>query len=358
MVKQVNNEALHHDHDFFIQWHLTEKCNLKCSHCYQSGSCSEELSFNEIKEVISEVSDTLRAWTGEQGINFSSAFNVTGGEPFLRTDLFKILEEIKSYDFEIYILSNGTLINREKAGILKNIGISGVQVSIEGPEGLHDVIRGKGSYKRSVDGVKHLLDNGIEVTLNMTLSNLNYDYVNESISIAANMGVQKMGFSRLVPAGRGRKLLSEMVDTERIRHLYDSLQDVNIKGLDIVTGDPVASQNKCRSNENMGYTAYGGCAAGISGLTFRPDGTINPCRRLSIPIGNIRKDSIREVWAESEVLNQLRDRSQYNENCRTCSRWGGCRGCRAIAYAYSQSRGGNDYLSEDPQCFMYESSKT
>jgi radical SAM protein with 4Fe4S-binding SPASM domain len=344
MVIQVNNEKLSKEYDFFIQWHLTEKCNLRCSHCYQSETCNDELSFNEIKAVIAEVSDMLNAWTADHGISFSRTINVTGGEPFLRPDFFRILEEIRNYGFEIYVLSNGTLIDREKAYMLSKIGISGIQISIEGPESLHDIIRGKGSYDQSVKGVQHLLDSCIDVTLNMTLSNMNYNYLKEMISIAENMGVQKLGFSRLVPTGRGKQFIGEMIDTDKIKELYDSLRVTDVKGLDIVTGDPVASQNAFRTNENLGYTAYGGCAAGISGLTLRPDGTINPCRRLSIPIG--------------DVLNQLRDKKQYNEKCRTCKRWAGCRGCRAIAYAYSQSRGGNDFLAEDPQCFMHENQVT
>ncbi len=104
----------------------------------------------------------------------------------------------------------------------------------------------------------------------------------------------------------------------------------------------------------MGYTAKGGCAAGVSGLTIRPDGTMNPCRRLNIPIGNLRKDSIRDIWATSEVLCSLRDKSKYKGKCGKCNRWANCRGCRAIAYAYSQSVGKNDFLAEDPQCFIDE----
>jgi radical SAM protein with 4Fe4S-binding SPASM domain len=96
----------------------------------------------------------------------------------------------------------------------------------------------------------------------------------------------------------------------------------------------------------------GGCAAGVSGLTILPDGTITPCRRLPIPIGNARTDSLREVWATSSVLNRLRDKSAYKGKCKKCIRWFQCKGCRAIAYAYSQSKGKGDFLAEDPQCFI------
>src|SRR4030043_2182878 len=120
--------------EFFIQWHLTERCNLRCKHCYQTERNIEEMHLSEINEVISEVSEMLNAWSENYDIYFSTSFNVTGGEPFLHQDIFRILEEIKRKEFDIYILSNGTLINRERAKRLLDLAVKGVQVSIEGPE--------------------------------------------------------------------------------------------------------------------------------------------------------------------------------------------------------------------------------
>jgi radical SAM protein with 4Fe4S-binding SPASM domain len=71
-----------------------------------------------------------------------------------------------------------------------------------------------------------------------------------------------------------------------------------------------------------------------------------------IPLGNIRRDSLREVWAASGVLRRLRDRESYKGKCGKCVHWASCRGCRAIAYAYSRSRGGDDPMAEDPRCFI------
>jgi radical SAM protein with 4Fe4S-binding SPASM domain len=339
-------------HDFFIQWHLTERCNLRCSHCYQGNADKNELSFSEIRNVLDEVRETLKEWTDIYGISFSSSFSITGGEPFLRRDLLQVLEEVRKEGIDIYILSNGTLIDKNRAEALSRLGVKGVQVSIEGPREIHDRIRGKGSFTRAIKGVRHLLDAGIRVTLNVTLSDMNVDHVRELVAIAAKEGVQHLGFSRLVPCGRGREMLHNMMDTQKVKEIYQSLLSVRAEGLEIVTGDPIASQMDLKANTDMGYTACAGCAAGISGLTLRPDGTINPCRRLDIPIGNIRNDSLREIWATSEVLNSLRDKSQYKGKCGSCSRWAVCRGCRAIAYAFSLSKGEADYLAEDPQCFI------
>jgi AdoMet-dependent heme synthase len=340
-------------HDFFIQWHLTERCNLSCSHCYQSGHRTDELSFAEIREVASEVSDMLKAWSEIYGIAFSPSFNITGGEPFLREDLFDILDHLGGRGFELYLLTNGTLIDREKATRLAMTSVKGVQVSIEGPEEIHEAIRGKGSFASSLRGVSFLLDAGITVTLNATLSDINAGHFSEMVALASSIGAQRLGFSRLVPSGRGAALIEKMIDKERVRKIYEEIFSLKPEHLEIVTGDPVASQMSTEAGiGDQGAVPTGGCAAGLSGLTFLPDGTITPCRRLFIPVGNVRKDSLREVWATSDVLNALRDRSRYKRKCGSCRRWAVCRGCRAIAYAYALSKGEDDFLAEDPQCFM------
>jgi radical SAM protein with 4Fe4S-binding SPASM domain len=89
----------------------------------------------------------------------------------------------------------------------------------------------------------------------------------------------------------------------------------------------------------------------VSGLTLLPDGTILPCRRLPVPLGNVRRDRLREIWAASPVLEALRDKTRYHGKCGSCKRWALCRGCRAIAYAWSRAQGAPDFLAPDPQCF-------
>ncbi|MEW6601644.1 MAG: radical SAM protein [Nitrospirota bacterium] len=339
--------------DFFIQWHLTERCNLRCVHCYQTGGQMKEMTLPEIKDTIREISDTLDIWMNTYGINFTPSVNLTGGEPFLKDDIFEILDEFRIRGFEIYLLTNGILINAEIAKRLRALDIKGVQVSIEGPKEIHESIRGRDSFSSSLRGVTNLLEAGLEVTLNATLSYLNASHFEDLFQLSSAIGVQKLGFSRLVPSGRGETLLKEMLKTEEVRELYDRIFGVNIDGLDIVTGDPVASQfRRGIDNRDSGDIALGGCAAGISGLTILPDGTLLPCRRLPVPIGNILKDSLREVWATSEVLNALRDRSMYKGKCGSCHKWANCRGCRAIAYAYSNAQGRGDILAPDPQCFL------
>ncbi len=347
--------------DFLIQWHLTERCNLRCRHCYQGDRVPGEMSLPGINGVLDEVADTFHAWEDAYGIPFSPSFNITGGEPFVRTDLAHILEAIAKKRYEVFLLTNGTLVNRDRARMVADAGVKGVQVSIEGPDDIHDSIRGEGSFDRSIDGIDHLLDAGLRVTVNVTLSRLNARCMKKVVSFASHMGVHRVGFSRLVPCGRGGALADHMLEPGEVKELYQSLFSLELRNLEIVTGDPVAAQmkpayasrkkNGKKTNATGEPIPRGGCAAGVSGLTFLSDGTITPCRRLGIPIGNLREDAIREVWAASPVLEALRDKSRYKGKCGACGRWENCRGCRAVAYAHSCSQGRGDFLADDPQCF-------
>jgi len=283
--------SINESHEFFIQWHLTERCNLKCTHCYQSSNPGTELSFAEVEAAVDEVSDMLVAWTAQYGLSFSPSFNITGGEPFLRKDIFDILGIISNRGYEIYLLSNGTLISKEKAQALALLGIRGVQVSIEGPEVIHEQIRGKGSFSQSLSGIRNLLDAGLNVSLNVTLSELNAGYFLDLVSLASSLGVRRLGFSRLVPAGRGETLIPSLLAKDKVRKIYEQIFSLEVKGLEIVTGDPVASQMRSAfDGADAGPVPKGGCAAGLSGLTLLPDGTVVPCRRLFLPRGNVRRD--------------------------------------------------------------------
>jgi radical SAM protein with 4Fe4S-binding SPASM domain len=338
--------------DFFFQWHLTERCNLSCRHCYQSGGEVAELSTDEARELLAEVREMLDEWRETYGVNFSPSCNITGGEPLLRDDLFPIIEESIAAGFAPFLLTNGTLIDRTTAQELKRVGVRGVQVSMEGPEAIHDTIRGPGSFQAASRGVEALVAAALPVTINVTLSRMNAGAMEEVPTIARNLGATRLGFSRYVPAGQGLSLLSQALSPAELYPLYQKLLSQQPPGIDIVTGDPMANQLNQSAPASPAPLPVGGCAAAVSGITIMADGTLVPCRRLPIPIGNIRHDSLRQLWATAPLLVALRDQSQYEGKCASCKRWGDCRGCRAIAYGYSLATGSENPLAADPHCFI------
>jgi len=338
--------------DFFIQWHLTENCNLSCRHCYQGERSADTISLPNFRKIVMEITDMISTWSDAYGVAFSRSMNITGGEPFLMGDFGAFLREVKKNNFDCYVLTNGTLITDDSSKMLADLGINGVQVSIDGPEDVHDSIRGKGSFALSAEGIERLVDAGVPVTLNVTLSRLNAPSVKQIIAFGSHIGASRIGFSRLVPAGKGQKLRSHVLHAAEVKEIYRSLFSLEIRALEIVTGDPIAAQMKNRSDGDAGNVAVCGCSAGVSGLTILPNGNVTPCRRLPVSLGNVQKDSLRDIWITSPVLGALRDRSRYKGKCGICVRWAHCRGCRAIAFAHSRSRGLEDYLADDPQCFF------
>lgn len=340
--------------EFFLQWHLTERCNLRCSHCYQSGHNGDELTLAEIEATASEAAAMIDAWQRLYGVTIARSCNVTGGEPLLYADLETVLMRLAAAGFELYLLSNGTLIDPNWAQRLAACQVRGVQISIEGPEAIHDRIRGAGSYGAALRGCRLLRAAGVPVSFNLTLSRFNADHVEEVLAAAASVGVARVGVARLVPSGAGAQLQEQMLTAHAAAAVYRRLFALTVSGVEVVTGDPVAAQLRDggAALPLAGSAACGGCAAGVAGLTILPDGTLLPCRRLPVALGNVRHDDLREVWASSPVLNQLRDQSCYQGKCASCPRWSLCRGCRAIAYAVSAGTDGADYLAADPQCFL------
>jgi radical SAM protein with 4Fe4S-binding SPASM domain len=342
-----------HPLDFFFQWHLTEKCNLHCLHCYQEKGRFEELTFPEIKETLNEISQMLEDWSNDYVLAFQTSINVTGGEPFLRPDLFLILEEMVQQGYDLYLLSNGTLLDRDTARRLSRLPVQGVQISLEGLEETHDALRGKGSFSGAVKGIGHLVEAGIPVTINTTLSEINREQFLGMVPLAQSLGAQRLGFSRLIPAGQGALLSSELLRPGQVRELYQEIQALTPAGLELISGDPLYRQLEAGvDQEDRGSTPLGGCAAGVSGLTLMADGTVTPCRRLPIPLGNVRRDSLRELWSSSPILEKLRDKDSYQGKCGRCRRWAACRGCRAMAYAVSRTGDRTRLTGEDPQCFL------
>ncbi len=131
----------------WVSVNLTLKCNLKCTMCTTCYDMASELSCAEVKDII----DQTALW----GVK---VFNPLGGEPFMRPDLEEILEHACSKDFYITLTTNGTLINRKRAAALADIPASKLHfnVSLDGPEDVHDEIRGEGMFRRAMKGYHRL----------------------------------------------------------------------------------------------------------------------------------------------------------------------------------------------------------
>lgn len=345
------------DFDFFIQWHLTERCNLRCRHCYQQRRKPRELSIGELKQQIDGATDMLRAWEEEYDISLSPSIHFTGGEPFLYKGIWEVVTHARESGYKIAILTNGCLITAEDAERASAIGIVDIQISIEGTPGIHDGIRGPGSFAQAAKGARLFIDAGNCVSANMTLSRLNIKSVEDTVQIARDIGFSGIGLSRLVPCGSGENLLDCLLTPQEIKSTYQRILALNSPSFEIASGDPLAGVISGFQPSPESTLALSGCSAGFSGVTITSDGSVMPCRRIGLKIGNLRKTSLRQIWSTSQVLRRLRQRESYKGKCGKCSLWPSCRGCRAVAYAYSKMQGTPDLFADDPQCWMLHREK-
>jgi radical SAM protein with 4Fe4S-binding SPASM domain len=339
--------------DFFVQWHVTERCNLHCRHCYQKTSVSV-MGYPEIVRAIDSVIATLQSWVTDYGMAMSPAFHFTGGEPLLHDNLIDILEYVGQRGYGTALLTNGTLITRDVARRLSRARVGEVQVSVEGMEVVHDSIRGKGSFRRAFKGIENLLANGVDTSINLTLSRLNVGELEGLVNLAEEMGIGAVTFSRLVACGRGSEIGDQMLTPSELTAFYRKVREQSAgTRVAFTSRDPLFIVGGLEEDVPASDFPVGGCAAGVFGITITADGSVMPCRRMDLSIGNIRETSLRELWAESPVLWSLRTREEYHEKCGSCYYWSVCRGCRAIALAYARSQGREDFLGDDPQCPCY-----
>ncbi|MBI2849926.1 MAG: radical SAM protein [Chloroflexi bacterium] len=337
-------------YSFFVQWHLTERCNLRCRHCYQE-KVAGELEHQEICQAMEGIAGTIQGWRADYGMEISPSFHFTGGEPMVRHGLFPILAQAHSLGFSVSLMSNGTLISEELARRLATAGVRDVQVSLDGLEDVHDSIRGKGSFQQAVRGIANLISAGVETNINLTLSRVNYDQLDGLVNLGKQLGVGAVAFSRLVPCGRGEELADEVLTPAELSDLHAKARALNAGSkVEVACSDPLFSVTGIPGEVPQIDFPVGGCAAGMFGVTITSDGSVMPCRRMNLVIGNIKQQSLRELWADSPVLWALRDRRSYHDGCESCYYWAVCRGCRAIALASARSNGQEDFLGADPQC--------
>lgn len=341
---------------FNFQWHITEKCNLRCSHCYQEAySSASELSFDDLRYVADNLIQALSKW------NKKGKIAITGGEPFVKTELFQLLEYLnKSPQIaNLYILTNGTLIDDKICRELKNIKkVSRVQISLDGASSeTHDAIRGQGTFTKALKGIKLLTNHGMKVNLMFTLQKCNKDDIPALFDLAIQNKINSLLVERFVPCGHGKKIKDEMLSAFELHNTFKYISDradlEYDKGnkLMVVKQRPLwinIDPEKQKSNAEIPiHKQVGGiCSIGFDNLTILHDGTVLPCRRLSIPIGNLKYDTLFKIWYTSEVLWRIRDKRNLKGKCDSCEFIPLCSGCRAVAYACT-----GDYLGEDPQCW-------
>ena len=302
---------------------LTARCNLRCAMCWwpnlglkeKKEYLASEMSLEEIKRVVAEIK------------KFVPSLGLTGGEPFVRTDILEIIECIVRTGLSLGILTNGTLIDKDIANTIVDLGVRDLGISIDGGKNAHDSIRGlEGSFDRTIDAIKNIQEikkkkdkEFPSIRINCVISSLNANELNDMVDVAAELGVE-LQFQHVM-------WLTKVTVQRHIRLMREqfSIDDLTMKGfennlnaLDIDTlVDTVGAVKKKADNMNVRLffqqfddakslrTWYGTSKvihAGHSGCYYphrgriRSNGDVTPCPFISYAFGNIKQQAFNKIW--------------------------------------------------------------
>ncbi|WP_319780417.1 12,18-didecarboxysiroheme deacetylase [Maridesulfovibrio sp.] len=345
-----------------VVWNMTRRCNLKCVHCYAQAvdpDGKDEISTSKAKEII----DDLAAF-GAPVMLFS------GGEPLVRKDLVELASYATGKGMRAVISTNGTLITKEKARELKDVGLSYVGISLDGTEETHDKFRGvSGSYKKALEGVENCKAEGLKVGLRFTINKRNWTEVPSVFKVLRDLEVPRACFYHLVYSGRGSELIKEDLSHAETRQLLDLIMD-ETKALfdagmpkEILTVDNHADgvyvyqrllkEDPERAKEVLELLQFNegnNSGRGIGCISW--DGQVHADQFWrNHTFGNVLERPFSEIWMDEkiELLHKLKDKKQYvGGRCATCRYLNICAGnFRARAEAYY-----DDIWAQDPACYL------
>jgi radical SAM protein with 4Fe4S-binding SPASM domain len=324
-----------------VSWELTNACNLNCIYCFNNSGVpfADELTKKEIYDGLRNLYNA-----GVFRIEFS------GGEPTIRPDFVDIIKEAHKRDFVLSIASNGTLIDEKIAALLRDVGVSYVQISLDGLEKTNDCQKGSiGAFNRTIKGIEYLKKYDINVHTRMTVTKTNLSEIEDVLKLAISMNVNEFNAMRAWSSGRAMDSHFTLGPDEIIR-LDSEMERLHKQYSKYIT----VKYDHCGHFERKSFQIFKDhgeriCQCGRLTCVIKPNGIITPCEILTINAGDLRKEKFIEIWNNSRVFEPFRSFNTENlkGTCAKCSDKNVCGGnCRSLAMIHY-----GDFYAEDPTCW-------
>lgn len=313
-----------------LQWHLSDRCNLRCAHCYQEGFRETSRGLEGWRELLDRFLAYLHGTGGNAAM--PGHINVTGGEPFAIAEFPALMEVFAGHRryFDFGILSNGTLVDQPLARQVKSWGARFVQVSIEGSQETHDRIRGAGSYGRAVAGLRALAAERVPTLIAFTAQRANWRELPAVAALGKEVGARRVWADRLIPSGQADR--AQVLDAGETQAFLALMAKTRGEPLRFAPRQGVVMKRALQFLAADDETPYR-CTAGDTLLALMPDGTLYPCRRLPIALGNLYDTPLAQLY-DAEPLRQLRQPHWQGQGCEDCAVASACRGgLRCLGYA-------------------------
>jgi len=340
----------------------TKKCNLKCQHCYSSSDKSlsdVELDTNQAIDLLDQIKEAN-----------CPVVLFSGGEPFLRGDLFELLEYAKKIGLRTVISTNGTLINEKTAEKLASVDIGYVGISLDGPKSLHDKFRGMdGCFDKTITGFKNCQKYNIKAGLRLTITKANKECIGEMFEVASENGIRRICFYHLIGTGRAVEISDQGLTAQETRATIDTIiaktKEFVDKGLidEVLTvGNHADGPYMLVKMQQQGHPGFekakellminGGNKIGEKISCISWDGSVyadqfwrNYC------LGNVTEKRFKDIWySDSDpVLYKLHNKDKFAAKvCLGCKWFELCRG----NYRFLGDDSSDENWLNEPGCYL------
>lgn len=338
----------------YAVWEITLKCNLACSHC---GSRAGDTRDGEL--TTAEALDLVKQMA-EVGI---TEVTLIGGEAFLRRDWLEIARAITDAGMLCSMTTGGYGISAAQAVKMKEAGLIGVSVSVDGMEETHDRLRGReGSWKSCFRSLAHLREAGLNIGANSQINRLSVPEFPLLYEALYEAGIKGWQWSMTVPMGNAADNHTMLLQPGELIDVFPMLalvvRQANLDGVAVQPGNNVGYYGPyemlLRNTGNpTGNYLWQGCKAGLTTLGIEANGAIKGCPSLPTTAytgGNIREQKLRDIVIHAPELN-------FNQGqgtpeglkhlwgfCQTCDYSKLCRGgCTWTSHVFFDQPGNNPY---------------
>lgn len=310
--------------------YVENRCHMKCDHCYESSEShppAHGMSLDEYKKLFDELADlgVLR-------------LTLTGGEVFLRRDLFEIIAAARERRFDVELFTSGTHIDETKAKRLKELNVSKVEITIYSHmSNVHDDFTHiPGSHGRSVAALRYLHEAGVATALKANLMTFNIDHIDGLIELAESLNATWSLDPTVKPKMNGdrsplRFALSPDVLRKKVLsrpELYSAFRRL-------------APDDLCDGRTGILTDGDHMCGAGRGTLAIGADGGVLPCGFFPTAAGNIKEESLDDIWFSSSFMDDVREQTFGKMTaCTSCDVKSSCGPCMAYSVVESGDIGG------------------
>ena len=299
---------------FAFQWHITDDCDQRCRAPY---------------------------------------FYLTGGDPILNADFWRLTKLLKSKAIPFTVLGNPFHLTDEVCKRLKADGCEKYQLSLDGMRKTHDWFRKPGSFDITLEKIPVIKNAGIRAVIMTTVSGMNIKEIPNIIDTVVEHGADVFAFARYCPTSNEKDIgiradeyrdLLEICDKKFKKYKAEGCRTYFNKKDHLWTlYEYETGEFKIPNNAEEGVI-YGGCNCGNCHITILPNGDIYACRRVqNSKVSNIFEDRLADVWVCE--MESYRNYDKFKK-CSKCELKAWCRGCPAVAKGTT-----GDFYGQDPQCW-------